>query len=98
MLGKTNGFMRCRKGYRSNKWNICIYVLNFSYFLNAALLRWGVVLQQRSRLRPRNSKEKVKLLMQAKRLYEDALDMDSNNLQVREALYSCVAELNRRLL
>ncbi|KAJ9136182.1 hypothetical protein P3X46_033285 [Hevea brasiliensis] len=63
-----------------------------------ALLRWGVVLQQRSRLRPRNSKEKVKLLMQAKRLYEDALNMDSNNLQVREALLSCVAELNRRLL
>ncbi|KDP20948.1 hypothetical protein JCGZ_21419 [Jatropha curcas] len=63
-----------------------------------ALFRWGVVLQQRSRLRPRNSKEKAKLLMQAKRLYEDALDMDSKNLQVREALLSCVAELNRRLL
>ncbi|EEF43252.1 uncharacterized protein LOC8279482 [Ricinus communis] len=61
-----------------------------------ALYRWGVVLQQRSRLRPRNSKEKVKLLMQAKRLYEDALNMEFDNLQVREAISSCVAELNHR--
>ncbi|WCJ27007.1 hypothetical protein M5689_008783 [Euphorbia peplus] len=63
-----------------------------------ALFRWGAVLQQRSRLRPRNSREKVKLLMQAKRLYEDALGMDSSNLQVREALLSCVGEINHRLL
>ncbi|KAF5474378.1 hypothetical protein F2P56_006282 [Juglans regia] len=61
-----------------------------------ALFRWGVALQQRSRLRPRNSKEKVKLLQQAKRLYEDALHMDSDNLQVREALSTCVSELNFR--
>ncbi|PSS10250.1 Maturase [Actinidia chinensis var. chinensis] len=61
-----------------------------------ALFRWGVALQQRSRLRPRNSKEKVKLLQQAKRLYEDALDMDSDNLQVREALTSCISELSFR--
>lgn len=63
-----------------------------------ALYRWGVVLQQRSRLRPTNSREKVKLLQQARRLYEDALHMDSNNLQVREALLSCTSELNHRLL
>ncbi|KAJ6728603.1 TETRATRICOPEPTIDE-LIKE HELICAL DOMAIN-CONTAINING PROTEIN-RELATED [Salix koriyanagi] len=63
-----------------------------------ALYRWGVVLQQRSRLRPTNSREKVKLLQQARRLYEDALHMDSNNLQVREALLSCMSELNHRLL
>lgn len=61
-----------------------------------ALFRWGVVLQQRSRLRPNNSKEKVKLLQQAKRLYEDALNMDSDNLQVRETLLSCISELNFR--
>ncbi|XP_027368794.1 uncharacterized protein LOC113874780 [Abrus precatorius] len=61
-----------------------------------ALFRWGVALQQRSRLRPGSSKEKVKLLQQAKRLYEDALDMDSNNMQVKDALSSCVAELNYR--
>ncbi|XWS12670.1 hypothetical protein CRYUN_Cryun37aG0110200 [Craigia yunnanensis] len=59
-----------------------------------ALFRWGAILQQRSRLRPSNSKEKVKLLQQAKRLYEDALHMDSKNLQVRDALSSCISELN----
>ncbi|KAB1221929.1 hypothetical protein CJ030_MR2G008666 [Morella rubra] len=59
-----------------------------------ALFRWGVALQQRSRLRPSNSKEKVKLLQQAKRLYEDALDMDSKNLQAREALSTCISELS----
>jgi len=55
-----------------------------------------VALQQRSRLRPGSSKEKVKLLQQAKRLYEDALDMNSNNVQVKDALSSCLAELNYR--
>ncbi|KAM3700273.1 hypothetical protein ACB098_05G084100 [Castanea mollissima] len=59
-----------------------------------ALFRWGVALQQRSRLRPSNSKDKVKLLQQAKRLYEDALQMDTNNLQVREALSTCISELS----
>ncbi|KAL3522250.1 hypothetical protein ACH5RR_015084 [Cinchona calisaya] len=58
-----------------------------------ALYRWGATLQQRSRLRPRNSKEKVKLLQQARRLYEDALDFDSENMQVQKALSSCVSEL-----
>ncbi|XP_047164581.1 uncharacterized protein LOC124834035 [Vigna umbellata] len=61
-----------------------------------ALFRWGVALQQRSRLRPGSSKEKVKLLQQAKRLYEDALHMDTNNMQVKDALSSCVTELNYR--
>ncbi|GKV00927.1 hypothetical protein SLEP1_g13535 [Rubroshorea leprosula] len=61
-----------------------------------ALYRWGVTLQQRSRLRPSNSKEKIKLLRQAKLLYEDALDLDSENVQVREALSSCVSELKYR--
>ncbi|CAL5409835.1 unnamed protein product [Camellia sinensis] len=61
-----------------------------------ALFRWGVALQQRSQLRPRNSKEKLKLLQQAKRLYEDALDMDSDNHQAREALCSCISELGFR--
>jgi len=60
----------------------------------AALFRWGVALQQRSRLRPSNSKDKVKLLQQAKRLYEDALDMGSENRQVMEALSSCISELD----
>ncbi|KAK1556644.1 hypothetical protein Q3G72_009306 [Acer saccharum] len=52
-----------------------------SVYAPDALFRWGAVLQQRSRLRPSNSKEKVKLLQQAIRLYEDALHMDSDNLQ-----------------
>lgn len=58
-----------------------------------ALFRWGAALQQRSRLRPRNSKTRVKLLQQARRLYEDALDMDNDNDHVRNALSSCVSEL-----
>ncbi|KAF5955433.1 hypothetical protein HYC85_008289 [Camellia sinensis] len=61
-----------------------------------ALYRWGVALQQRSRLRPRDSEEKAKLLQQATRLYQDALDIDSDNLQVTEALYSCISVLNFR--
>lgn len=65
-------------------------------FAPDALFRWGVALQQRSRLRPSNGKEKVKLLQQAKRLYEDALHMDSNNVQVREALSLCTSELSSR--
>ncbi|XP_028780416.1 uncharacterized protein LOC114736715 [Neltuma alba] len=63
-----------------------------------ALYRWGVALQQRSRLRPSSSKEKVKLLQQAKRLYEDALYMDSDNIQLRDALSTCVTELKFRQL
>ncbi|KAL9443519.1 hypothetical protein AB3S75_016810 [Citrus x aurantiifolia] len=59
-----------------------------------ALFRWAVALQQRSCLRPRNSKEKVKFLQQARGLHEDALHMNSDNLQVREALSSCMSELN----
>ncbi|KAK4491679.1 hypothetical protein RD792_002445 [Penstemon davidsonii] len=59
-----------------------------------ALFRWGAALQHRSRLRPRKSKEKVKLLQQARRLYEDALHIDSGNLQLQEALSSCASELD----
>lgn len=69
-----------------------------SIYAPNALFRWGMALQQRSRLRSRNSKEKVKLLQQAKRLYEDALEMDSESTQVREALSSCVLELNYKQL
>ncbi|XP_022950102.1 uncharacterized protein LOC111453286 [Cucurbita moschata] len=58
-----------------------------------ALFRWAMTLQQRSRLRPNNSKEKAKLLLQARRLYEDSLSMNSDNVQVREALMSCISEL-----
>ncbi|XP_058083527.1 protein HLB1-like [Magnolia sinica] len=62
------------------------------------LFRWGIALQQRSHLRPSSSKEERKLLHQAKRLFEDALRMDSDNVEVREALSSCISELNYRHL
>ncbi|KAL9263772.1 hypothetical protein AKJ16_DCAP11811 [Drosera capensis] len=61
-----------------------------------ALFRWGMALQQRSRLRPHSSTSKMKLLQQAKRLYEDAIEMGSENLLVKEALSSCVYELDSR--
>ncbi|CAA0835995.1 Unknown protein [Striga hermonthica] len=59
-----------------------------------ALFRWGAALQHRSQLRPSRSREKVKLLQQAKQLYEDALLMDSDNRPVREALSLCMSELD----
>ncbi|XP_073156151.1 uncharacterized protein [Henckelia pumila] len=59
-----------------------------------ALLKWGSVLQHRSRLRPRNSREKVRLLQQAQRLFEDALHLDSGNPQLEEALSTCLSEID----
>ncbi|KAJ1260897.1 hypothetical protein BS78_10G267400 [Paspalum vaginatum] len=59
-----------------------------------ALYRWGTALQQRSHLRPRNSREKIRLLEQAKSLFEDVLYVEADNKMVREALSSCISELN----
>ncbi|PKA58831.1 hypothetical protein AXF42_Ash000924 [Apostasia shenzhenica] len=59
-----------------------------------ALYRWGVALQDRSRLRQNHSREKAKLLHQAKSLFEEVLSMESDNQHVREALSSCISELN----
>lgn len=59
-----------------------------------ALYRWGLVLQQRSYIHRHNSRNKTKLLHQAKSLFEDVLMMDSDNLPVRQALVSCISELN----
>ncbi|KAK4361103.1 hypothetical protein RND71_020055 [Anisodus tanguticus] len=64
-----------------------------SLLLFNALFRWATTLQHRSCLRTRTSREKVKLLQQAQRLYKDALHMDSNNLQAQKALSSCISEL-----
>ncbi|GFP79252.1 hypothetical protein PHJA_000068700, partial [Phtheirospermum japonicum] len=58
-----------------------------------ALFRWGAALQHRSPLRLSRSREKVKLLQQARRLYEDALDMDLGNRLQKHALSSCISEL-----
>ncbi|KAL8460355.1 hypothetical protein ACS0TY_032043 [Phlomoides rotata] len=65
-------------------------------YASDALFRWGTALQHRSRLRPSRSRERVKLLQQARRLYEDALHMDSGNPQLQEALSSCISELDYR--
>ncbi|KAL6603373.1 hypothetical protein ACP70R_043734 [Stipagrostis hirtigluma subsp. patula] len=59
-----------------------------------ALYRWGTALQQRSHLRLRNNKEKIRLLEQAKSLFEDVLYVEADNKMVREALSSCISELN----
>ncbi|XP_064948716.1 uncharacterized protein LOC135598591 [Musa acuminata AAA Group] len=59
-----------------------------------ALYRWGIVLQQRSNLRRNNKGEKLKLLQQAKSLFEDVLYVESDNRLAREALSSCLLELN----
>ncbi|CAL9759914.1 unnamed protein product [Musa acuminata subsp. burmannicoides] len=59
-----------------------------------ALYRWGIVLQQRSNLRRNNKGEKLKLLQQAKSLFEDVLFVESDNRLAREALSSCLLELN----
>jgi hypothetical protein len=60
----------------------------------AALYRWGTALQQRSHLWPRNNREKIRLLEQAKSLFEDVLFVEADNKMVREALSSCISELN----
>ncbi|GJN39432.1 hypothetical protein PR202_gb28550 [Eleusine coracana subsp. coracana] len=59
-----------------------------------ALYRGGTALQQRSHLRPRNNREKIRLLEQAKSLFEDVLYVEADNKMVREALSSCISELN----
>uniref|UniRef100_A0ACD5Z789 Uncharacterized protein n=3 Tax=Avena sativa TaxID=4498 RepID=A0ACD5Z789_AVESA len=59
-----------------------------------ALYRWGSALQHRSQLRSRNNKERIRLLEQAKSLFEDVLYVEGNNKMVREALSSCISELN----
>ncbi|XP_074572339.1 uncharacterized protein LOC141828853 isoform X2 [Curcuma longa] len=63
-------------------------------FAPDALYRWGVALQQRSNLRRNNRGEKLKLLQQAKSLFEDVLYVESNNQLAREALSSCLLELD----
>ncbi|CAL9074095.1 unnamed protein product [Musa textilis] len=65
-----------------------------SMYAPDALYRWGMVLQQRSNLRRNNRGEKLKLLQQAKSLFEDVLYVESDNRLAREALSSCLLELN----
>ncbi|KAF3792596.1 hypothetical protein EJ110_NYTH11116 [Nymphaea thermarum] len=54
-----------------------------------ALFRWGMVLQQRSLLQHVGSKEKMKLVLHAKRLFADALTLDPSCMQAKEELSFC---------
>ncbi|RWW71071.1 hypothetical protein BHE74_00021213 [Ensete ventricosum] len=74
--------------------NLTLSRRNKNAVLHAALYRWGIVLQQRSNLRRNNRGEKLKLLQQAKSLFEDVLYVESDNRLAREALSSCLLELN----
>lgn len=58
-----------------------------------ALLNWGLALRNRSRMRPMGSKERTKLLQQARQLFQDALRFNPNHAQAKTAIISCVAEL-----
>jgi hypothetical protein len=71
-----------------------LLVFKKNWFCFAALYRWGIALQQRSYLRSGNNKEKMRLLEQAKSMFEDVLYVEADNKTVREALSSCIAELN----
>ncbi|KMZ56964.1 hypothetical protein ZOSMA_8G01100 [Zostera marina] len=58
-----------------------------------ALYRWGLALRRRSNLRLGNGRDKIKLLKQAKSLFEEVVSVDSNNELAREALFSCLSEM-----
>lgn len=58
-----------------------------------ALYRWGLALRRRSNLRLGNGRDKIKLLKQAKSLFEEVVSVDSNNELAREALFSCLSEI-----
>jgi len=58
-----------------------------------ALLNWGLALRNRSHMRPMGSKERSKLLQQARQLFQDALSFNPQHAQAKTAIISCVAEL-----
>lgn len=58
-----------------------------------ALLNWGLALRNRSRMRPIGSKERTKLLQQARQLFQEALRFNPDHAQAKAAIVSCVAEL-----
>ncbi|KAJ7541790.1 hypothetical protein O6H91_10G077000 [Diphasiastrum complanatum] len=58
-----------------------------------ALLNWGLAMRDRSRLKPMGDKDRVKLLFQAKELFQDALKFDPHYGQARGAIAACNAEL-----
>lgn len=58
-----------------------------------ALLNWGLAMRDRSRLRPLGSKERQRILAQAKEIFEEALRLDPNYGQARGAVAACIVEL-----
>lgn len=61
-------------------------------YAGGALYNWGLAMKDRSRLRPMGDRERVKLLLQAKELFQDAVRLDPNNGQARGAVAAVVAE------
>ncbi|KAL3696926.1 hypothetical protein R1sor_011002 [Riccia sorocarpa] len=58
-----------------------------------ALYNWGLAMRDRARLRPMGDRDRVKLLLQAKELFQDSVRLDPNNGQARAAVTAAVAEL-----
>lgn len=50
-------------------------------------------MRDRSRLRPMGSKERQKILAQAKEIFQEALRLDPNYGQARGAVAACIVEL-----
>lgn len=60
-----------------------------------ALLNWGLAMRDRSRLRPLGSKDRRKIMAQAKEIFEEALRLDPNYGQARGAVAASTVELKR---
>ncbi|GLJ13968.1 hypothetical protein SUGI_0223380 [Cryptomeria japonica] len=58
-----------------------------------ALFSWGLALRNRSHMRTIGSKERIRLLQQARQLFEDALKFNPNHGQAKTAAVSCIDEL-----
>ncbi|KAL2643442.1 hypothetical protein R1flu_011029 [Riccia fluitans] len=58
-----------------------------------ALYNWGLAMRDRARLRPMGDSDRVKLLLQAKELFQDSVRLDPNNGQARGAVTAAVTEL-----
>lgn len=69
--------------------------LTFIWCYSAALLNWGLAMRDRSRLRPLGSKDRRKIMAQAKEIFEEALRLDPNYGQARGAVAASTVELKR---
>eukprot|EP00252_Welwitschia_mirabilis_P010616 TRINITY_DN2398_c0_g1_i4.p1 TRINITY_DN2398_c0_g1~~TRINITY_DN2398_c0_g1_i4.p1 ORF type:complete len:448 (+),score=112.87 TRINITY_DN2398_c0_g1_i4:213-1556(+) len=57
------------------------------------LWNWGLALRDRSRLRPKTHKDRRTLLLEAKQLFQDALNFNPKLIQAEMAMISCTIEL-----